>query len=374
MKFKKPYFIFLTIFLIINILICNYSYGANFNVKSPSVILFNTNTGKIVYEKNAYEKRYPASTTKMMAAILTLENCNLNDTVTITNTALALPVGYDGFGLQEGEILTVDQLLHLMLIASSNESANALAEHIAGSTSKFVVMMNNKAKEIGCANTNFVNPVGIHNDNHYSTAHDLLLIANYAMQKDTFRKIVSISSYTLPATNKSPERTVMNTNKLLNTHNEKTHTENIYYYEYATGIKTGYTTYAKNCLVASAKKNGVEYFLVILSASDNEVDNNSQRFSDAKGLFEAAFDNYSLSTIKKAGDLVTSVKIPNAIFFKKNLNLLLENDIELLMENEDLKLEITPEVKLYEDKLVAPISKGDILGTVTYIYDRNILY
>lgn len=374
MKSKKVCFIFLTIILIINVLICNYSYGATFNLKSPSAIVFNTNTGKVVYEKNANEKRYPASTTKIMTAILTLENCNLDDTVTVSSSALVLPDGYVGAHLQPGEVFTIDDLLHLLLIVSANDAANVLAEHIGGSISNFAVMMTNKAKEIGCSNTNFVNANGVHNSNHYTTAHDLLLIAKYAMQNETFRQIVSTSSYTLHATNKYPERILNSTNKLLNTYNEKTNTKNIYYYKYATGIKTGYTTYAKNCLVASAKKDGIEYFIVILGAGDNEIDNNSQRFSEAINLFDTAFDNYSLSTIKKANDLITTVEIPNAIFFKKNLNLLLESNIELLIENKDLKTEIKPEIKLYEDKLVAPVSKGDILGTATYTYDRNILY
>lgn len=374
MKSKKFCFIFLTIILIINIIVCNYSYGADFSVKSLSAIVYNTNTGKIIYEKDADEKRYPASTTKIMTAILTLENCNLDDTTVVSSNALVLPDGYVGKDLQVGEKFTIKDLLYLLLLPSANDAANVLAEHIGGSISNFATMMTNKAKEIGCSNTNFVNANGVHNSNHYTTANDLLLIAKYAMQNETFRQIVSTSSYTVPATNKYPERILHNTNKLLNTYNEKTNTKNIYYYEYATGIKTGYTTYAKNCLVASAEKDGIEYFIVIMGAGDNEMDNNSQRFSEAINLFETAFDNYSLSTIKKSNDLVTTVEIPNAIFFKKDLNLLLENNIELLIENKDLKTEIKPEIKLYEDKLVAPISKGDVLGYATYTYDRNILY
>lgn len=252
---------------------------------------------------------------------------------------------------------------------SANDAATVLAEHVSGSTNAFANMMNEKAKEIGCLNTHFVNPNGVHNNNHYSTAYDLCLMANYAMKNDTFREIVSTVSYTIPATNKYQERTIYNTNKLLHKSNIKTNTENTYYYEYTTGIKTGYTPFAKNCLVASAKKDDIEFIAVILGASEHESDNDSQRYSDIKNLFEIAFQNYSLSPIKRANDVVTTVKIPNGNFIRKNLNLVLEKDIATLVENEDLKTDIPCEINLEEDKIQAPISKGDTMGTVTYTYD-----
>lgn len=374
MKIKKTCIIFLIIYLVINILLNSYSYGATFNADSPAVILFNSNTGKILYEKNAYETEYPASTTKIMTAILTIENCNLEDTTTVSSNATILPADYVSAHLQPGEVLSIYDLLHLLLIVSANDSANVLAEHIGGSIDNFVNMMNNKAKEIGCKNTHFVNPYGAHNLNHYTTAYDLCLIANYAMKNDTFRNLVSIKSYTVPATNMYSERKLTNTNLLLQKINQKTKTDNIYYYEYTTGIKTGYTPEAKNCLVASAKKDNVEYILVILGANDHETDNNSQRFSDAKKLFQTAFNNYTLSTVKKTGDIITTIKIPNANIFSKKLDLTISNDISILFENTDLKKEITPEINLYEDKIQAPISKGDVLGTIRYTYDRYILY
>lgn len=370
MKLKKLIFI---IVFCISILFHNHSYGAEFNADSPSVILFNTNTGKILYEKNAYEKMYPASTTKIMTAILVLENCNLDDTVTVGKNLTRLPSEYIIASLKVGEVVTINDLLHLLLIMSANDSAIVLAEHVSGSVDAFADMMNEKAKEIGCLNTHFVNPNGVHNNNHYSTAYDLCLMANYAMKNDTFREIVSTISYTMPATNKYPERTFYNSNKLLHESNIKTNTENIYYYQYTTGIKTGYTTFAKNCLVASAKKDGVEFIAVVLGASDNETDDYSQRYSDIKNLFETAFENYSMSAIKKANDIVTTIEIPNGDFIRRNLNLLLENDITTLVENENLETNLPYEIKLYEDKIQAPITKGDVLGTVTYTYD-NISY
>lgn len=322
-----------------------------------------------MYEKNAYEKRYPASTTKIMTAILTLENCDLNDTATVSSTAIKLPPGYISAHLQAGEVLTINDLLHLLLIVSSNDAANVLAEHVAGSIDNFSTMMNEKAKEIGCLNTHFVNPNGVQNVNHYSTAYDLCLMANYAMKNETFRKLVAIPSYTVPATNKYEQRELYNTNLLLQKENKDTKTKNIYYYEYAIGIKTGYTNQAKNCLVAAASKNGVEFISVVLGSSLNESDNNSERFAESKKILETAINNYCMFPIKRTNDLITTVKIQNALPWKKNLDLLLEDDITLLLENKDMNLKINPEIKLFEEKLNAPINKGDILGTATFTYN-----
>ena len=235
MKLKKLYIVFIIV-LLINTILCSHSNGANFNANSPSAILFNSNTEKILYEKNAYEIRYPASTTKIMTAILALENCNLDDLATVSNTAIQIPFGYTTANLQPGEIISINDLLHLLLIISANDAANVLAEHVSGSINEFSNMMTAKAKEIGCLNTNFTNPSGIHNPNHYSTAYDLCLIANYAMKNEIFRQIVSTTTYTIPSTNKSEERILTNTNRLLHEFVEKSTDNNIYYYEFATGI------------------------------------------------------------------------------------------------------------------------------------------
>ncbi len=374
MKFKKLIFIV----ILITLIFCNYSYAAELTADSPAAIVFNTNTNQIIYEKNAYTKMYPASTTKIMTAILVIENCNLEDTTKVQADAIILPSGYTGANLQEGEILTINELLHLMLIESANDAANVLAEYVGGSISEFANMMNDKATQIGCTNTHFVNSNGVHNKDHYTTAYDLCLIANYAMKNDIFRQIVSTTVYTVPATNKYNERILRNTNKLLHETNEKTNTNNIYYYEFATGIKTGYTTFANNCLVASAKKDDVEFIIVLLGSRPFETDFNSQRYLDAKNLFITAFDNYTLSTVKHSGDIITTVEMPNVNFIKRNLNLVLESDLEILINNKDLESELEYETTLYTDKLQDPIFKGDILGTVTYSYNginytRNLL-
>ena len=161
------------------------------------------NSGKILYSKNANTKMYPASTTKIMTAILTLENCNLDDVATASHNAVySIPYSYSVATIQEGEELTIEQLLNVLLIPSANDAAIVLAEHISGSVEEFAKLMNKKAEELGCKNTHFVNPNGIHNKNHTSTAYDLALMGQYAMKNETIRKIVSTKQFTLPTTNK----------------------------------------------------------------------------------------------------------------------------------------------------------------------------
>ena len=282
---------------------------------------------------------------------------------------MSIPSGYSNAAIQPNETLTCEELLDMFLIHSANEIGIIFAEHISGSVENFATLMNKKASEIGCKNTNFTNPYGCHNENHYSTAYDLCLIANYAMQNEVFRQIVSTKTYTTSPTSMSESKKLMNTNRLLHQYNREDNSENIFYYEYATGIKTGYTEQAKNCLVASAKKDNIEYIAVILSSQTSEDNYNSQRYSDTKNLFSTAFENYSLHTIKNMDDIITTVEIPNGDFIRRNLNLKLENNIEILINNKDLETDLTPEIILNEEKIQAPISKGDVLGTLSYTYN-----
>ena len=179
MKFKKI-LLLTTLFLCTFISIfSNFSYAENEDIEtfSPVALLMDAKTGKVLYEKNGYEQNYPASTTKLMTAILTVENCDLSDIATVSyNAVMSVPYDYTNAALQVDEELTIEQLLNVLLIPSANDAGNVLAEHIAGSIESFATMMNTKALEIGCKNTHFTNPSGIHNDDHYSTAYYLSLI------------------------------------------------------------------------------------------------------------------------------------------------------------------------------------------------------
>ena len=335
------------------------------NVASPSAVLMDLNTGKILYEKNINKKMYPASLTKVMTAILTLEKCELNEVATVSYDAvMSISSGYVTANLQIGEELTVEQLLYVLMVGSANDAAVVLAEHISGSVEDFSVLMNEKAKELGCKGTNFLNPYGAHDENHYSTAYDLALMSKYAMQNETFRTLVSTTSYTLPTTNKyeKEDRAFRNTNALLE-YSTNQRADN-YYYKYATGIKTGFTTPAKNCLISSANKGNLELLVVVLGAGQNEQ-GLSNRYLDTINLFEYGYDNYTLREVIKTGGVVQTVMVRKATRDTKKLDAVISKDISVLIKQEDKDNALLPEVTINED-LKAPIKKGDVIGSVKY--------
>lgn len=369
---NKKILICLSILLCLLIFLTTTSFADNTEITtySPYCILMEASSGKIIYEKNSNTPVPPASTTKIMTAILTLENCNLTDTATVSHEAIfTVPVGYSHAYLVEGEVLTIEQLLYILLIPSANDAANVLAEHIAGSVSSFTTMMNTKALELGCKNTNFVNANGIQNENHYTTAYDLALMGRYAMQNETFRKIVSTTKYTLPSTNKYAEanRYFKLTNELI-LPDDRDAVDN-YYYSYATGIKTGYTAAAGECIVASAEKDGIEYIVVILGAEKTE-NGLSGRYLDCKNLFNYAFENYKTYTINEENSKLKEVKISKASYFNNKLDLIVQDEITLLLKKDTNVSNITPTVEITSD-LVAPITKNSVIGTITYNIDGN---
>ena len=368
MKYIKKFCVCLFILLSLNIIVIP-KVSADLesipNISSPSAILMDLKSGTILYEKNIDKKMYPASLTKVMTAIIVLENCDLNEVATVSYDAvMSISYGYVTANLQIGEELTVEQLLYVLMVGSSNDAAIVLAEHVAGSVEEFSKLMNEKAKEIGCTSTNFVNPNGAHDENHYSTSHDLALIAKYAMKNEMFRTLVSTTSYRLPKTNKynKEDRLFTTTNALLMVNNN-TNADN-YYYKYATGIKTGFTTPAKNCLIASANKENLELLTVVLGAGQNDK-GLSERYIDTINLFEYGYDNYTLMEVIKAGGIVQTTNIKNATRDTKKLDAVVANDISVLIKISDKDNALLPEVNL-NNNLKAPIKKGDVIGSVKY--------
>ena len=333
----------------------------NFPIYSEGAVLMDSSTGKVLYGKNEDEKLYPASTTKILTAILAIEKCNLTDKITASKTAvMSIPSGYSNAAIQPGEALTVQDLLDLFLIHSANEVGFIFAEHISGSTEDFATLMNQKAAELGCKNTHFTNPSGLHDSEHYSTAYDMALIARYCMKNETFRDVVSKTSCTVEATDKYEERYFKNTNDLIIPSSK-------YYYEYAIGIKTGFTTQAKNCLISASLKDDLELITVALGAEATE-DGRSGRYVDTLNLFEYGFSNYKIQQVATANTAIEEITIENATKDTKNLSLLLKDDIiSLAPANLDLN-NLNCSVDLNEN-ISAPISEGDILGKVTYNID-----
>lgn len=342
------------------------------SLNCPNVILIDADTGRILYEKDSYARAYPASTTKVMTAILTLENTKLNEYVTASYGAvMSVPVGGSNTAIQVGEALTAKELLQALMIASGNDAANILAEHIGGSVDSFATMMNTRAKELGCVNTNFVNANGLHKENHYSCAYDLAILYKYAWDNfPEFREIVSTIKFRLPITEKysDDDRVFVNSNRIL-IPSAGSDNKN-YYYQYATGGKTGYTKEAKNCLVASASKNGFNLIAVVLGGTQ-DPQGTSYRFTEIKTLFEYGFANLSKETIAEKDTVIDTIKISNAPADNNVLSILLADSLNLTINLEDVTKTFEPVIEL-NDVIEAPIEKGDILGTATYtIYDTD---
>lgn len=332
---------------------------------SQSALLMDFASGRLVYGKNIDQHVYPASTTKIMTGILALENCpDLTQTVTASYQALA-PITLEDshMGILIGEELTIEQLITGMLVYSANDAANVLAVHIAGSMDAFVAMMNSKAQELGMTGTNFQNACGSHDDNHYTTARDLAILSQYAMQNEKFREIVKMPIYKIAPTNKYlTERILVNTNLFLGTSRST-----YYYYPPCTGIKTGHTSQAGYCLVASASYNNTNLLAIVMNCPNVDTKEKAYSYIDSKNLFEFGFENYVQKVIATPGDIISDSKVYEAKHDSR-VALTVENELAALIpSNENSASEIVKTTQI-PDELSAPIKKGEVIGTVVYTY------
>lgn len=354
-KIRRVIFSFLIISLIASCLFTSFA-AEDIKIDANAAIMVEVNTGKVIYEMDKEEQNFPASVTKILTAIVTIENCKLDDVAVATEKALSnIPSAYVTAPLFTGEEMRVEDLLYALMLKSANDAAYVLAEHVGGSNEGFSDMMNKKAKEIGCKNTHFVNPNGIHNEEHFTTAYDMYLISKYAMENETFRKIVSTNEYTLPVTNKykQEDRIMKNTNYFLNPNSK-------FYNEYVNGIKTGTTNQAGNCLVTDCSKDGLDIITVVLGAKTSD-----SKFTETEKLLKYAFENYTLTEMHKQKDLIKTVEVNKAKKNMKELNLIIDSDITVLNNIETKKDDIEPVVKINEE-ITAPIEEGQELGTITY--------
>ena len=328
------------------------------DLTAKGAILLDLKTGRILYHKNENERMYPASTTKILTAILTLENCNLTDTVTINyDISSSIPYGYTVVELQVGEQFTIEQLLEMLLVHSANDVANLLAEHIGGSIEGFAEMMNQKVKELGLSNTHFTNPSGIHDDNHYTTASDLASIMEYCIKNEDFVRLSSMPSCSIPATNKYTARGYVSTDRLV------VSSDSANYYPYLVCGKTGYTDPAGECLVSCSSKDGFELLCVILGGET--VNNAPTRYSETKALYEYGYRNFSFKTIVNANDVVDQIRVKNGSLDTRDLNLLAKTQVNMLLKDSECKDNVECTVNL-NNNIWAPINQGDTLGTVSY--------
>lgn len=333
-------------------------------IEAPNLLLGeNSNTEKLLYSRNIYEKIYPASITKLMTALLTVENCELDDIVTVSENAVhSVPSGYVNANLQVGEQLTVEDLLYVMLIPSANDAANALAEHVGGSIESFGTMMNARAKELGCTGTNFTNPSGLQQEEHYTTTKDLYLIAKEAYKKSIIKKIIGTVSYTLPSTNKySGDARVFTTTNYM-----KRKAMSKYYCDYCIGGKTGYTGDAKNCVIEYAQKDGIEVIAIVMGENSKIK---GQKFLDAKEMFDYAFEKYENKKVVGKNEIYENIKINNATKETKNLNILFKDDLNIL-SLKDAKIDLNSvEKRIDYINTKAPIQKGQTIGKISIEYE-----
>ncbi len=257
-------------------------------IESASAVVMDMDTGTFLYSKQATEKMYPASTTKIMTTLLLLENCNLDDTITFSGIVYDLEEGSSHLGIQPGEEMSIRDAAYGIMLASANDISNGIAEYIGGSLSGFADMMNARAQELGCVNTHFSNPHGLYSDDHYTCAYDMALIAKAAYDNPVFREIAGTREYTIPETNLvEEERSFANHHKMMQSYEE-------YYKEWCTGGKTGFTSQCLNTLVTFGEKNGMRLVSVVF-----RVNGAGKAYKESTQILEYAFENFKTKNSEK---------------------------------------------------------------------------
>ncbi len=326
-------------------------------INGEGAILMDAATGEILYEKNSKNKMYPASITKLMTVLLALENGNLGDTIPFSHEAVySIEPGSAHIAMQEGEQITLEQALYGIMLRSANEVANAVAEYVDGSIPTFAQHMTQRAKELGCETTNFVNANGLFDENHYTSAYDMALIAKELLKQEAYQKMMSTTYYEIPPTNKQSET------RFLHGQHQMLNPNSIYYYEYATGGKTGYTIEALNTLVTFAKKGDMQLIAVVLKC------NGAEHYVDTKALFEYGFANFQTVKVFSAQDYTKTLDVVETYKNKTttlgNVTVAPKEDVyKTIPVNatlSDLKIETD-----YPETIEAPVSEGQEIGTLT---------
>ena len=356
--------VFLILMLFMSTAMAAPEYTGEVNVNTA--ILLDADSGQILYETdNIDDQIAPASTTKIMTCILALEKSSLDDVVTVGSEGDWSNSKYSLLGTKNGEEIVMKDLLYGMMLVSGNDAACAVAVHVAGSVEAFVQMMNDKAEELGMTNTHFANPHGTDDEEHYVTARDMATLTLYAVQNEDFMDIVGTESYDMPATNANSARTVDNTNHLLNPDEEE------YYYRYATGIKTGSTPNAGKCLVASATKDDMNLICLIYG---DETEYGSERWSTAEELFNWGFDEFKTVKLSVLLDNTEQAQLQVNNYAASD-----ENDGILVFDTPDVYVTAAEsviqdiidgtdsvQISYSTDSIEAPVTEGEVLGTVTY--------
>lgn len=335
-----------------------------------AALVVDLDSGSVLYEKNSQQRRHPASLTKVMTTLLTLEAVDkgaisLDDVVTAQPDCLTgLAEDSSHAGIAPGTQLTVRDLIYAMMLASANEACNVIASHLGGSISGFVDMMNQKAQELGCLDTHFINPNGLPGDDHYTTAYDLYLITREAMRYPMFMEVANTLSYTAsnPAVNDG--RAMINSNALINPQCHYSQKKD-YTYEGASGVKTGYTNAAGYCLISTAQRDGINVLAIAMGCLGelNGDMENFRNFDDTIAMYDWVFGNFSHREVIDMNAVLGTVAVElgkeDAVSVKPGgqIDLLLPNDLDLgqLQKN----------VELYSDSVKAPVAAGTVLGRLS---------
>ena len=355
-----------------------YAAVPKLSVEAKAALLVDGDTGEVLYQYNADERLYPASLTKIMTALLVFESIDagvlsLDQQVTAPASAF---VGLSSAGstanIKTDEVLTVEELLACMLINSANEAAAILACAVGGTIADFVARMNVRAEELGCYDTHFMNPTGLHDADHYTTAWDLYRITQAALKYDHFMVICDSKSWEIPETNLSGPRTLHSTNYLISNWRALG-----YLYSGADGIKTGHTSQAGNCLISTAKRPGQSLFGVILGANKFSYYEGAKKvekvgsFIEMAKMFDWGFDNFERATIVTASETVAEARVD----LSRETNYVVvhpASDIDRLLPVELSAADLTRTIKLSEEVFLAPITAGQEMGSMTLSYGDTV--
>lgn len=330
--------------LILAVCFITYSLSPAFaepEIQGKAAALIDSKSGEILFGKNENTPLPPASTTKIMTAILAVEKTKPSDIVTSGKNPSLIPPS--SIGLKEGEKISMENLLYALLVKSANDSAVAIAEHVSGSVPEFAKLMNARAKLWGATNTNFVNPNGLPDPNHYTTARDLAMIAKHVMENSYIRQIVATKYKVIEREDDSAVKWLPNHNKML------------WRYEGANGVKTGYTKEAKQCLVSSAVRGDQEFIAVVLGAQGSNV------WTDSANLLDYGFNNFETIKHKPANQTVRTVPVKRGV---SDAVLVTAKDFYYTV-SKGKNLTVTEKIELNKD-ITAPVKKGQVLGRLVF--------
>lgn len=334
----------LVIIMILNIFILISYADQSPSISAQSAIVIDARTGRVLYQHNANQKMPMASTTKIMTALLAIQHNNLDDLVKIKPESTNIEGS--SIYLKEGEVIKLKDLLYGLMLCSGNDAACAIAKHVAGSVDQFAQLMNNKVKELGLSNTNFTNPHGLHNQNHFTTAYDLAMISKEAMALNTFKNIVGTKLW-IAQREGDRYKYFYNKNKVISQ------------YEYGTGVKIGYTKRAGRCLVASSKKGDLELICVVLNAPN--------WFNDSYRLMDYAFNKYKPTKIIDENQIFKTVPVKNGT---KEFTKIIARDQSILPLTDEEMNQISIMYSV-QDQLSAPVARKNKIGTAKiYLKDQ----